>query len=318
MTFDAIFTPFAKWRLFQTTKIINLLPVENNKKQPAGNGPKETMKNMHEKSALRISFIFLIFSAVPFILSLISGNQIILICASATVLLMLTWMVYKQEGKTLVQLGLDLRRRNIGFLALGIIIGSAFFFVMFLAQMIRYNIQVSVNENAGYLSILAGLFLLLPHVLLEELIFRGYCFKKTVDKAGTIKANLIFAFLFMVWHWIALDAWGNFGMMLGLLTTAFGHLLFSTALMKSGTLYFPIGIHLGNNWTSHYFFSSSTKGVNSLPSADSLFISTVPPQDLSQFHNVLNNIATTFICFMVFTWMIWKWKTNPDKSPRLK
>lgn len=216
-------------------------------------------------------------------------------------------MLYRRDETTLAELGLDLGRRNISFLVLGIALGCLFFILLFVIQMTSNDIHVQLNKNVNYFSIATGLFLLIPAVLVEELIFRGYCFKRTVDKAGITKTNLIFALLFLVWHWIALDAWGNFYMMIGLLTTAFGHLLFSTALIRSGTLYFPIGIHLGNNWTSHYFFSSNTKGIAPEVSSDSFFLVTMPAETITPLHSVLNYMVT-FIYALLFTWIIWKWR----------
>ena len=258
------------------------------------------------KTWLFLSLTFLTFISVPFLLGLFAP-QTVGISISAIILLLLTGMLYKWDGRMFTELGLDIGRRNISFLVLGIALGCLFFILLFVIQMTSNDIHVQLNKNVNYLSIATGLFLLIPAVFVEELIFRGYCFKRTVDKAGITKTNLIFAFLFLVWHWIALDAWGNFYMMIGLLTTAFGHLLFSTALIRSGTLYFPIGIHLGNNWTSHHFFSSNTKGIRPEISSDSFFIVTMPAEAITPLHSVLNYMAT-FIYALLFTWIIWKWK----------
>ena len=264
------------------------------------------------KTWLFLSVIFLMFVSVPFLLGLFV-HQTIGISISAIILLLLTRMLYKCDGTRFTELGLDFDRRNISFLVLGIALGCLFFILLFVIQMTSNDIHVQLNKNVNYFSIATGLFLLIPPVLVEELIFRGYSFKRTVDKAGVTKTNLIFAFLFLVWHWIALDAWGNFYMMAGLLTTAFGHLLFSTALIRSGTLYFPIGIHLGNNWTSHHFFSSTTRGIRPEISSDSFFIVTMTADSITPTHHVLN-YAATIIYALLFTWIIWKWKTAPSRN----
>ena len=44
------------------------------------------------------------------------------------------------------------------------------------------------------------------------------------------------------------------------ITIPVGHLLFATALLKSKTLFFPIGIHLGNNWATRHLITTIDNG----------------------------------------------------------
>lgn len=267
-------------------------------------------KQLTSKSAFTLSLLFILFFATPFIVSFVFGYQTVVYYLASLLLLMLTWLLYKREGRNLTELGLQIKSQNMYLLPLGIFLGILFFGILFFAQMLHNGIHIQLNKDVDYLLMAKGVFILLPSVLGEEMIFRGYCFKKTIDYTGTLNANLIFAFFYIVWHWIALDSWGNYGAMLGLITTGFGHVLFSTALLKSGTLYFPIGIHLGNNWASHNLFSSSTGGINTKPSNDVFFIPTVPLQDFSRFHTIAAYLIT-FICSLIFIWIIWKWRKKP-------
>ena len=122
-----------------------------------------------------------------------------------------------------------------------------------------------------------------------------------------MQANLIFAAIFIVYHWIALNAWGNYGLMLGLFTTGFGHILFAVALLKSKTLYFPIGIHLGNNWAQRHLFSANMGGINENPSNDTLFILSSTNQDTSLLH-IISSYGISIAFFLLSTWTIWKYK----------
>lgn len=262
-------------------------------------------KRADTKSVGTLSLVFILFFAIPFIASFLFGYETVVYYVASLLLLMLTWLVYRLEGRNLSELGLSLKPLNIYLFPIGILIGFLFFCVLFSLQMLNSGIRLELNPNVDYPMMAGGAFLLFPAVFGEELIFRGYCFKETVGRAGPLKANLIFALIYMVWHWIALDAWGNYGLMLGLVTTGFGHLLFSTALLKSGSLYFPIGIHLGNNWASHNLFSASTGGMNAKASNDTLFIFTEPVQDFSKFHS-LTSYAITTTCFLIFIMIIRK------------
>jgi membrane protease YdiL (CAAX protease family) len=232
----------------------------------------------------------------------------------AGVVLLGIWFLYRLEGKNLSELGLT--GRSFYLLPIGLLIGIVYFSVLFGLQMVRNDIKIEFNNQFNGLLIFNGLLFLLGSVLIEEFIFRGYCFKKTYQELGIAKANWIFAFLFIVYHWMALNAWGNWGMMLGLITTGFGHLLFATAFVQSRTLFLPIGIHLGNNWAQRHFFSIKSMGVGDSSSLeDSLFSITVANQNDSTFHTI-GSYLVTFTCSLFATYLIWKWyNRNTPLSP---
>ena len=224
----------------------------------------------------------------------------------ALLLLLLTQLLYKSEGKNLSAIGLDLKHRHLIFLASGFAIGLLFFCLLFLLQSLFNGLRLSFNPKVSYLLVLGGLLISLPQVLVEELIFRGYPFDRTVRAIGTVMATIVFALLFVIWHWAALNAWGSFGQMASLLVTGLGHILFAIALFRSGTLYFPIGIHLGNNWVSRYIFSYQTAGVvNTSETNDSLFI--ISGGGSNALTGILISYTITIWCFLLFTFFIWRW-----------
>jgi membrane protease YdiL (CAAX protease family) len=138
----------------------------------------------------------------------------------------------------------------------GLLIGGIFVFPLVYAIAFIKGYPVVFNQNFNGFYVLSGIWLLIPTVMLEELAFRGICFKKTVEISTVIAANIIFAALFILSHWINLGAFGNIALMTILLITGLGHLLFATAFLKSKTLFFPIGLHLGNNWVSLFVFQA--------------------------------------------------------------
>jgi len=219
-------------------------------------------KNVLHSPVVKIIFLFIIFVLTTFILGGFILNGLLRLpseIANAIVIaiiLFITWKAYKKEGKDLSELGLNLTLRNIGFGISGILIGGIFVIplVYTIAFIKGYPVVFNNTFNLSY--VLSGLWLLLPTVMLEELAFRGICFKKTVEISGVIKANMIFATLFILSHWINLGAFGNPALMTVLLITGLGHILYATAFLKSKTLYFPIGLHLGNNWFSLFVFSN--------------------------------------------------------------
>jgi len=271
-------------------------------------------KNLFKTQVAKIIFLFISFILTTFILGgfVLNGllrvpsqiaNVIVIIA-----ILFITWQAYKKEGKNLSELGLNLKLRNLGFGMLGLLIGGIFIIplVYTIAFIKGYPVVFNQNFNGSY--VLSGLWLLFPTVMLEELAFRGICFKKTVEISSVVTANIIFATLFILSHWINLGAFGNPVLMTILLITGLGHILYATAFLKSKTLYFPIGLHLGNNWVTYFVFSNLdiddlTKG-NIKPSLVNVISDEKNPQFNGQF--ILTTIVTA-IFFVLFILAIRKW-----------
>ncbi len=266
------------------------------------------IKAIQTNTRLKTALVFLLLFVIPIALGTVLGYQTIGGYLSPLLLFLITWLLYRGENKTLDELGLIPRKKNWLFLPGGIILGTAVVFISLLVQMINVKVNFTLNPKADYLQIAGGLFLLLAGVLNEELIFRGYCFKKTVDKNGILIANIIFAFLFMVWHWISWNAWGNWPVMLGSITTAIGHILFATAFLSSRTLFFAIGIHWGINWAQHNIFSFYSSGnIQNNSPAGTLILLDSPDQQISQFQEVMNNVLPALIVLGI-AWLIWMYR----------
>src|SRR5580765_2675162 len=211
-------------------------------------------KSLFKTQVAKIVFLFISFVLTTFILGGFVLNGLLRVPSQITnviviiAILFITWRAYKKEG-------INLRLRNFGFGILGLFIGGIFIIplVYTIAFIKGYPVIFNQNFNGSY--VLNGLWLLFPTVMLEELAFRGICFKKTVEISSVTAANIIFATLFILSHWINLGAFGNPVLMTVLLITGLGHILYATAFLNSQTLYFPIGLHLGNNWVSLFVFS---------------------------------------------------------------
>lgn len=101
---------------------------------------------------------------------------------------------------------------------------------------------------AGTSALLPGLVLLLPAAVLEELVFRGFLFRRLQAGLGVGAAILITSAFFLLTHL------GNPGMtgvskVLASINIFIASLMFSWALLRSGGLAMPIGLHLAANFT---------------------------------------------------------------------
>ncbi len=262
------------------------------------------LKKIIQNHTIRLFLLFIGLFLIPVATSLLPLNSLISNSMAVIILFFLSYLLVKRDGKSLSVLGLTRSFHNLRYLPLGLITGILFFCLLITLQIWHNNISISINHKADYVLIFKGLLLALPGVLMEELIFRGYCLQKATKLMGFWKANLIIAFFFIAWHWLAFNAWGNYGLMLSLCTTGFGHFLFSFAFKSSGTLFFPIAIHLGNNWAARNLFSSSMGSIVSAEkNSDSFFLLTGTTQEFSSFHTIISYVITVS-CFLIWIVLI--------------
>lgn len=268
---------------------------------------------------IKILLYFAVFFAIPVAASFLPLEQSIRNWLVVVVLFLLTWLLYRKEGKSLAALGITARWKNLRFIPLGLLGGIIFFCMLLFFQKLFNGLSISVNPNADYGLIAKGLLFAFPLVLMEEIIFRGYSLHKATYQIGPIKANLLFAFFFIAWHWLAFNAWGNWGLMLSLFTTGLGHVFFAVALGRSQTLFFPIGLHLGNNWASRNLFAMSMgQIVNPTQANDSLFLSSAPNVEFSTMH-IIGSYLITVVCFFISTGIILLlFKRKPAAEPVIR
>ena len=220
--------------------------------------------------------------------------------ASVICLLLATWILFKTDHKSLRDIGLNLSLRSMCFLPLGLLIGALAFLTAKYARALYIGEAFAMSDTINYSAIVYGLYIILPTVAVEEFLFRGYLFKKTIEISNLITANIIFSILFTCVHIFDANVMGNIGVMIFLIITIpVGHLLFATALLKSKTLLFPIGLHLGNNWATQHALAESNSGDSILYIVNNATFETWP--SFIGFIVIFNGV------FLLFTFAIWKW-----------
>lgn len=265
---------------------------------------------------VRIALLFISFVLITFILGGFVLNGLLRIQSQvanmivAAVLIFITWKIYRKEGKDLSELGLNFKLRNVGLGLGGFFLGGLFIIpLVYLIAFIQGN-PVIFNQafNGNY--VLSGLWLLFPTVLLEELAFRGICYQKTVLLSGAVKANIIFAGIFILSHWINAASFGDPIAMTILLITGLGHVLYATAFLRSKTLYFPIGIHLGGNWVTYFVFSNYNVNDPVHGQLRPSLINVVSNEKMQAFNGefIFTTLVTAF-AFVLFIMAIKRWIT---------
>jgi len=262
------------------------------------------MKTLLNKypTGLRFILAIILFALALFLSGLINKGvvKVYFPYTSAILLGIATWLLYKTDNKSLRAIGLNFSLRNISFLPLGVFIGAITFLATKYARALYTGESFAITETVNYSNILYGLYIILPTVAVEEFLFRGYVFKKTIEKSNVIIANVIFSILFMLIHVFDENAMNNSGMMIFLIISIpVGHLLFATALLKSKTLFFPIGIHLGNNWATQHIITDRQTGDSLLYITNNASFDSWPA--FIGFILIFNGV------FLLMTLLIWKW-----------
>jgi len=223
-----------------------------------------------------------------------------------TLLTIVTWILYRTDGKSLKALGLNITTMHFFLLILGLVIGVVALGLETLVRTIYTGEHWNINSSVDQLALWKTLYVLLPSVVVQELMFRGYLFTKTIEVTNVVAANVIFSILFMLVHVVDKDALQNTGQLIFLaVSIPVGHLLFATALLKSKTLYFPIGLHWGNNWAS---FCLIGYGRN-----DNVIFSINNQQAFTSWVPFIIMLVIYNVFFLLVTFVIWKWSTTGFK-----
>jgi len=224
---------------------------------------------------------------------------------TAVILLFLaTWILFKTDKKSLKSIGLNFTSRNLAFLPLGILIGAGVFLIAKYIIALYFGETIEISSAINYKNIVYAFYTILPTVAVEEFLFRGYLFKKTIELSSVVKANIIFSILFASIHVFDSDVLNSLPMFIFLaITISVGHLLFATALLKSKSLLFPIGIHLGNNWATRHVLTSNNDGES--------FLYIVNKVNFDTWPSFITFIVLWNGFFLLVIYLIWKWNDFP-------
>jgi len=176
--------------------------------------------------------------------------------------LLVSWLIiWLFEKGSLKVLGFRPTKKRLSgfvlfFMVTALCCSSDFFMRMIFAEQ-RWELNPKLTGNL----ILTGTWWNIKSVLFEELIFRGVLFYILLKKLGHVKAIFISAIAFGIYHWFSHEVIGNpVQMLVTFVTTGTMGLVYAYGYSKTGSLYFPMAIHLGWNLTSSVIFSKSILG----------------------------------------------------------
>ena len=177
--------------------------------------------------------------------------------------LIISWLIlWFIEKKHLSVLGLTPTVRRSIHLTVGLLLAAACCIIYNLATTAFVNNGWKLNNQISAGKMMAGSWWMLKSVLFEELIFRGALLYIAIKKLGMLKACVLSAVCFGVYHWFSYNAFGNPTLMIIIFfMTAIAGLMFAFSFAKTNSLYLPIGLHFGWNLVSTIVFSNGPLGT---------------------------------------------------------
>ena len=199
--------------------------------------------------------------------------------------MLINYTMLRSEGLSFSALGFDLKFRHLLLVPAGIVLAMAAYLLSFcFGAWVRGN-SFHGNASVNWPELLKQLWRVLPTTAVQDFLVVGYCYHKFIRLTNIRVATIVVGLCFVSMH----DVWG--GNLVNDLFYALilftGYLMFSTALLRSGSIWLVIGLHWGNNVTNSCVFT-----FNQTPTSW-LFLS--GPKDVFTAWQAIGLLAAGFI-----------------------
>lgn len=161
----------------------------------------------------------------------------------AAIMLGVTALFLRWDGRPLAVLGLDPSMRRAGELAAGFAGGALVILAVVLGARLLLPFPWVRNPSFTYTAAGFSLVWLLFGNAVEELIFRGYSFERLIAGVGHWKAQLVTALLFALYH--VAEGWP---WQVALMGTTIGSVFFGLVFIRWRSVPAAIGAHAAANW----------------------------------------------------------------------
>ena len=146
-------------------------------------------------------------------------------------------------------------------LTTGFLITAFLCLVVEIVMMTLKQSKISLNPEFTPGRFIQMSFFDLKSVVTEELVFRGALLFLLIEKIGAKRAIWISAILFGMYHWFSMSLFGNLiPMIVVFIGTGVMGYAWALAFAKTRSIFLPIGLHLGWNFTFNTIFSNGPLG----------------------------------------------------------
>lgn len=176
--------------------------------------------------------------------------------------LAISWLLlWAVEKKHLSVLGLRPTKQRILDFFFFLLLAAALCCSGILLRMYYAEERWYLNPALSFILFLEGLWWNIKSVLFEELIFRGALFYILLRRIGQWKAIALSSIAFGIYHWFSFGIFGNISQMIPVfILTGLMGMVYALGYAKTFSLYIPIAIHLGWNFTGNFVFSEGKIG----------------------------------------------------------
>jgi membrane protease YdiL (CAAX protease family) len=226
-------------------------------------------------------------------------------------LLVITLICLFLDKQKLTYIGLNLSSFNLGCIVAGIFTAVVFAFLSIFIIGFTTHLSYAINPTPDYTHILGGLVTLsLPYIVIEELLLRGFGYRKTIELTNVMITNVIFCIAVIIAHWYWWNIFGQPERMFLATITASGHLLLGYAFLKSKTIYLPFVLHLFGNWAANYLISSN------VPSKSIFIIN--DSQAITNAYQPYINFGIGVLVNLLLMLLLYFWFNRQPKTIRTK
>ena len=174
----------------------------------------------------------------------------------------ISWiLLYLIEKKSILSIGfLPIIKRLKQFI-IGFLITAVLCIGVQLLELLLKSSKWILNEKPDSNLILNMFWWDFKSVLTEELVFRGAILFILICRFGSEKAIVISAIAFGIYHWFSFGIFGNIiPMFFVFIGTGLMGYTWALAFSKTNSIFMPLGLHLGWNFTFNTYFSKSPLG----------------------------------------------------------
>jgi uncharacterized protein len=218
--------------------------------------------------------------------------------AGVFVELIVSWIIlYLIERKSILSLGLlpvlkSLRQFVFGFMVTALLCMGVQTLEMFLKSSKWF-----LNENYSLTLVLKMFRWDFISVLTEELIFRGALLYVLISRFGAKKGIFVSAVAFGIYHWFSFGIFGNIiPMFFVFIGTGLMGYAWALAFSKTNSIFLPLGLHLGWNFTFNTIFSNGPLGKGLIISKGGYII--------SDWYSLIGLWVVPLIIFLIVKYMV--------------
>lgn len=177
--------------------------------------------------------------------------------------ILVSWLCLRfLERQPLQSLGLALHQGWFRDLWKGFAVSAVMMTTVAALEMANGSLRLGVNPTLRsapgktILNVMAALGLLMLAAAFEELVYRGYAFQTLLRGVPAVVPILLLSALFAWGHWDNPNR-----TFFSTVNTALAGVWLSVAYLRTRSLWFPIGLHMGWNWVMGAVFGVPVSGL---------------------------------------------------------